>query len=50
MINNSAFCRLQRFREYCPAHYALMFSVLFLASRMRAIQLTQGETVKYKMP
>jgi len=30
--------------------YAPMLSVLFLAARMRAIQLTQGETEKYKMP
>ena len=30
--------------------YALMFSVLFLATRMRAIRLTQGETEKYQMP
>merc|ERR1719272_1122038 len=30
--------------------YAPMLSVLFLAARMRAIQLTQGETEKYKLP
>ena len=30
--------------------YAPMLCVLFLAARMRAIQLTQGETEKYKMP
>merc|ERR1719387_881289 len=30
--------------------YAPMLSVLFLAARMRAIQLTQGETEKYDMP
>merc|ERR1719194_82619 len=30
--------------------YAPMLSVLFLGARMRAIQLTQGETEKYKLP
>jgi len=30
--------------------YAPMLSVLFLGVRMRAIQLTQGETEKYKLP
>merc|ERR550514_2728819 len=30
--------------------YAPMLSVLFLAARMRAIQLTQGDTEKYKLP
>merc|ERR1719183_1748084 len=30
--------------------YAPMLSVLFLGARMCAIQLTQGETEKYKLP
>merc|ERR1719364_479221 len=30
--------------------YAPMLSVLFLGVRMRAIQLSQGETEKYKLP
>jgi len=30
--------------------YAPMLSVLFIGTRMRAIQLTQGETEKYKLP
>merc|ERR1719378_855400 len=30
--------------------FAPMLSVLFLGTRMRAIQLTQGETEKYKLP
>merc|ERR1719284_882507 len=30
--------------------YAPMLSVLFLGARMRAIQLTQGDTEKYKLP
>merc|ERR1719265_376054 len=30
--------------------YAPMLAVLFLGIRMRAIQLTQGETEKYKLP
>merc|ERR1719482_367881 len=30
--------------------YAPMLCVLFLGVRMRAIQLTQGETEKYKLP
>jgi len=30
--------------------YAPMLSVLFLGARMRAIQLTQGETEKYQLP
>jgi len=30
--------------------YAPMLSVLFLGARMRAIQLSQGETEKYKLP
>merc|ERR1719515_79240 len=30
--------------------YAPMLCVLFLGARMRAIQLTQGETEKYKLP
>jgi len=35
----------------CTAvNYAPMLCVLFIAARMRAIQLTQGETLKYKLP
>merc|ERR1719420_1426246 len=30
--------------------YAPMLSVLFLGTRMRAIQLSQGQTEKYKLP
>lgn len=30
--------------------YALMLSILFLATRMRAVQLSQGETEKYRLP
>merc|ERR1719311_1987833 len=30
--------------------YAPMLSVLFLGARMRAIQLTQGQTEKYQLP
>ena len=30
--------------------YAPMLCVLFIGTRMRAIQLTQGETEKYKLP
>merc|ERR1740138_342707 len=30
--------------------YAPMLSVLFLGTRMRAIQLTQGQTEKYQLP
>merc|ERR1719316_1472834 len=30
--------------------YAPMLSALFLGTRMRAIQLSQGETEKYKLP
>merc|ERR1719160_117405 len=30
--------------------YAPMLSVLFLGARMRAIQLSQGQTEKYKLP
>merc|ERR1719473_109625 len=30
--------------------YAPMLAVLFIGIRMRAIQLTQGETEKYKLP
>merc|ERR1719236_457259 len=30
--------------------YAPMLSVLFIGTRMRAIQLTQGQTDKYKLP
>jgi len=43
---------LQKICETCctTVTYAPMLSVLFLGTRMRAIQLSQGETEKYKLP
>merc|ERR1719375_2385895 len=51
-FTNNAHVGVQKILETActTVTYAPMLSVLFLAVRMRAIQLTQGETEKYKMP
>jgi hypothetical protein len=51
-FTNNAHVGVQKILETActTVTYAPMLSVLFLAARMRAIQLTQGETEKYKMP
>merc|ERR1719158_934311 len=43
---------LQKICETCctTVTYAPMLSVLFLGTRMRAIQLSQGQTEKYQLP
>jgi hypothetical protein len=51
-FTGGAVFNLQKICETCctTVTYAPMLSVLFLGARMRAIQLTQGETEKYKLP
>merc|ERR1719454_2135797 len=54
-VNNfteSRFIGLQKILETActTVTYAPMLSALFLGTRMRAIQLSQGETEKYKLP
>merc|ERR1719213_523934 len=51
-FTNNAHIGVQKILETActTVTYAPMLSVLFLGARMRAIQLTQGETEKYKMP
>merc|ERR1719165_59125 len=51
-FTDGAFMGLQKVMEVActTVTYAPMLSVLFLGTRMRAIQLTQGETEKYKLP
>jgi len=54
-ISSNRFSTCVRLQEYmamvCPyVMFAPMLCVLFLATRMRAIQLAQGDTEKYKLP
>merc|ERR1719281_1565745 len=51
-FSSDAFAGAQKVFEAASTtvNSAPMLCVLFLAARMRAIQLTQGETEKYKMP
>merc|ERR1719238_1371463 len=51
-FTNNAHIGVQKILEVActTVTYAPMLSVLFLGIRMRAIQLTQGETEKYKLP
>merc|ERR1719241_46369 len=51
-FTSGALFGLQKICETCctTVTYAPMLSVLFLGTRMRAIQLSQGETEKYQLP
>lgn len=51
-FSGGAFFGLQKVMEIAcsTVTYAPMLSVLFVGTRMRAIQLTQGDTEKYKLP
>jgi len=51
-FTSGALFGLQKICETCctTVTYAPMLSVLFLGTRMRAIQLSQGQTEKYQLP
>merc|ERR1719178_644915 len=51
-FTNNGFISAQKIIEVActTVTYAPMLCVLFIGTRMRAIQLTQGETEKYKLP
>merc|ERR1719313_1571535 len=51
-FTNNAHLGVQKILETASTTvtYAPMLCVLFLAARMRAVQLTQGETEKYGLP